>query len=194
MKNHWSSLLVLLLSLQSCASIAKTENNSIAAIKIIEETQNVLVDAASKLDQRGLKLSKVTLNLATVTGKEVKGGVKILFFGVDASKSDTLSNRISVTLAPPVDDTKSYDVSSGLSAENTRKLLDAILEFSDSLGALRSSDLPLEVTSLSGEIGFVVKKADSGELGFEFDPIDIGFGGGNSSSYEHKLTFVLTPS
>ena len=192
--NKLSFTLTLLFLLQSCASIANTDSTSVAAVKIIEETQRVLVDASDKLEQRGLKLSKVTLNLATVTGKEFNGGIKILFFGVEAKKSSSLSNRITVTLEPPKDNTEAYEVSSGLTVENTKKLLDAIIEFSDSLQTLKSSGLPLEVTSLSGEIGFVIKKSDSGKLGFEFEPIDLSFGAGNSNTSEHKLMFVLTPN
>ena len=192
MKTLTTTFFASLILLQSCATVADTKLTSIDAVDIIEATQKVLVDAADRLEKRNLKLSKVTLSLATVSSKENKDGLKILFFGVDAKKSNSITNRVTVLLEPPKDSTKAFDVSSNLTTENTRLLLNSIIAFSDSLRSLKSTDMPLEVTSLSGEIAFVVKKSSSGELGFELAPVDIGFGHENSSSSEQKLTFVLT--
>lgn len=186
MKKLMSLLLLFLFFAQTSLSQEGKELPSFPLNEVIQEVKNGLKEAQTELDNASLpKLNKVDITFETVTSKEGKASFKFLIFSFGKKVEKKKTQTVSFTLiAPKPGETVAVKKRKSISKE----LVASIKAASESLKNVEEDkSVPLELSTVSIELKFIVKKSKEAGIEFEISPVTPSLSGNLSKETIHKI-------
>ena len=182
MRSGYSMVLMLLLlavlgSLDATAQeveAAQIDEAENTVEMVLTEVQKALVGVQRSLAEEGVDLpplQSVTVTLQTVLAKSSSGGFRLLVFSFKRPWERQRSHQLVLTLSP-----SDWEPKGRPQPSVARELEKAIIDAAKGVQAAREgAHVPLELTGLQTEIGFVVRTgAQAGAGRIEILPVTFG--------------------
>ena len=167
------------------ATVNEPTGTSAEIASVLREIQEGLAQTQTRLKELGMPaLASVTLTLKTEVSSDKEGKIKVLIFTFGKTWKKETSQEIVLSMIPPPASPGGMAFVGPVLSERLAK---AILGAAEGVQSAREGTPPLEVGSLSIDMGFIVEESKGGGGSLEISPVTVDLKGDLSHKAIHQM-------